>query len=586
MICNVCGKEYQDGNAFCPYCGSKTAAPGSQPQMIYGASQGGQQYGSMQQGQGQQYTGQVQGQQFGGPGQGQQYGGPANGQQYGGQGQPQQFGGAGQPYGQPQFYNGPMQQEPPKKKKSHKGAIIAILLVIVLIGCGVGGFFGYKWYRNNCLENALADGEEQYADGNYDKAISFYKEALKYDEENKQALDGIKKSELGNALADAKALCDKGSYDEAIAAYDKILEDYPDNEDATKGKSDTKKAKLQAQIAADLEVANGYLDSKDYENAITAYETVLKEDSGNEEAKSGIVTAYNAIIDADIAASDYETAMEDAQKALKATGDDSFQTRMDDEISPNLIPDVDDALEAADDYLMDATSLSASINNTIEFSMTMSSGTYDFDGEINASFKGTYDDDSIDQAYTSLEYYIDDNEGDSLVGHHSEEIFCDGKTFSSNYDDGGWEADTDDNQYSYYGIMLSDSILFDVDMISDCTIDDTTTEIDGRQCFVIRGTFGAGDADTLAMYAEFFYGLGIGDDVDSVTADVVLYLDAETFAPVRQEIELDGLDMSHFASDISEALEEDGIKITDATCKFTITYDSYEDVGDLTPSDY
>jgi tetratricopeptide (TPR) repeat protein len=206
MICNVCGKEYQDGNAFCPYCGSKTAAPGSQPQMTYGASQGGQQYGAMQQGQGQQYTGQFQGQQFGGPGQGQQYGGPANGQQYGGQGQPQQFGGAGQPYGQPQFYNGPMQQEPPKKKKSHKGAIIAILLVIVLIGCGVGGFFGYKWYRNNCLENALADGEEQYADGNYDKAISFYKEALKYDEENKQALDGIKKSELGNALADAKAL--------------------------------------------------------------------------------------------------------------------------------------------------------------------------------------------------------------------------------------------------------------------------------------------------------------------------------------------------------------------------------------------
>lgn len=586
MICNVCGKEYQDGNAFCPYCGSKSAAaPGSQPQMTYGASQNGQSYGSVQQGAGQQYGG--QGQQF--AGQGQQYGGQGQpfagqGQQYGGQGQPYQ--GQGQPYGQPQFYNGPMQQEPPKKKKSHKGAIIAIILVIILIGCGVGGFFGYKWYRNNCLENALADGEEQYADGNYDKAISFYKEALKYDEENKQALDGIKKSELGNSLADAKALCDKGSYDEAIAAYDKILEEYPDNEDATKGKSDTKKAKLQAQIEADLEVANGYLESKDYENAITAYETVLKEDSGNEEAKSGIVTAYNAIIDADIAASDYETAMEDAQKALKATGDDSFQTRMDDEISPNLIPDVDDALEAADDYLMDATSVTATINNTIEFSMTMSSGTYSFDGEIDASFKASYEDDNVDQAYTSFEYYIDDNEGDSLVGHHSVEVFGDGSTNSYKYDQEDWEDDTSDSQYAYYTILLSDGILFDVDLISDCTIDDTTTEVNGKQCFVLRGTFASGDADVLAMYAEYIYGLGIGDDVSTVSAEVVLYLDTETFAPVRQEIVLDDLDMSIFASDLSEALGEDGIEVSDASCTYTIDYDSYEEVGDLTPSDY
>jgi hypothetical protein len=33
-------------------------------------------------------------------------------------------------------------------------------------------------------------------------------------------------------------------------------------------------------------------------------------------------------------------------------------------------------------------------------------------------------------------------------------------------------------------------------------------------------------------------------------------------------------------------MEEDDIKVSDATCKFTITYDSYEEVGDLTPSDY
>ena len=29
MICNVCGKEFQDGNAFCPFCGSAAAGPRS-----------------------------------------------------------------------------------------------------------------------------------------------------------------------------------------------------------------------------------------------------------------------------------------------------------------------------------------------------------------------------------------------------------------------------------------------------------------------------------------------------------------------------------------------------------------------------
>lgn len=569
MICNVCGKEFQDGNTFCPYCGSKVNITQSgQPQMQY---QGGQQFGGQQ---GQPGYGNPQ-QGYGNPQQG--YGMPQQGQpSYGGQG-----------YGQPQFYNGPMQQEPPKKKKSHKGAIIAIIMVIVLIGCGVGGFFGLKWYRNNCLENALADAEEQYTEGNYDKAISFYQEALEYDEENKQALDGIKKSELGNALADAKALTESGSFDEAIAAYDTILEEYPDNEDAKTGKSDAKKAKLEAQIAADLETANGYLDSGDYENAITAFQTVLDEDSDNEEAKNGIITAYNAIIDADIENEDYETAMEDAQAALKTTGDDSFQTRMDDEIAPKLIPDADDALEAANDYLMAAPNVSTTISNTMEFTMSTESqnASYNFIAELEAEYKGIYDDEDAKQAYTTVDYTINDEYGDSLIGDHTSQIYYEDKTYNSKEDDGSWVEDTSGSRFGYYGLSLSAGIVFELDTISDCEIDDTTYEIDGKTCFKLTGTYAAGDAEAFAEYGEFFYGTGIGDDVISVTAQVTLYIETETFAPVRKEVEVEALDMTSFAEMLKEAWEVDDVELSDATCTYVITYDSYDDLGDLTPSD-
>lgn len=556
MICNVCGKEFQDGNAFCPFCGSAAAGPqNGRPQMQY---QGNQQYGM--------------------PGQGQQY---MQGQQgYGQQQGQQQFG--GQQYGQPQFYNGPMQQEPPRKK-SHKGAIIAIILVIVLACSGVGGYFGYKWYRNNCLENALADGDEQYKEGNYDKAISFYKEALEYDEENKQALDGIKKSELGNALADAKKLTEDGSFDESIAAYDAILEEYPDNEDAKTGKSEAKKAKLQAQIAADLEVANGYLESQDYENAITAFKTVLNEDSNNEEAKAGIITAYNAIIDKDIDDKDYETAMEDAQTALKATGDDSFQTRMDEDIAPYLIPDVDDALSAATDYLMDASNVSVSISNTMDFTMSLDSESFNMKSVLEASFKGVYDNSTADQLYTDVVSSVKTSTGESLFSETEAEIFYENKSYSYQFDGDGWEDDSD--KFGYWGLLLSDGIIFDLDNMSDCEIDDTTYEIDGRQCFAIYGSYSSGDAEVLAEYAEYFYGFGIGDDVASVTATFTLYIDTETFAPVLKEIELDVLDMSHVEADIKEAFEMESVDVSDATCKYTITYDSYDELGDLTPSD-
>ena len=108
MICNVCGKEYQDGNAFCPYCGSQAqGAQGGNPQMQY---QGGQQYGGMQQGQGG----------YGMPQQGQ--GGYGMPQGQGGYGMPQQGQFGGQGYGQPMQNQAPRMQNPGMQNQGAQGS--------------------------------------------------------------------------------------------------------------------------------------------------------------------------------------------------------------------------------------------------------------------------------------------------------------------------------------------------------------------------------------------------------------------------------------------------------------------------------
>ena len=45
------------------------------------------------------------------------------------------------------------------------------------------------------------------------------------------------------------------------------------------------------------------------------------------------------------------------------------------------------------------------------------------------------------------------------------------------------------------------------------------------------------------------------------------------------------LDMTSFAEMLKEAWEVDDVELSDATCTYVITYDSYDDLGDLTPSD-
>ena len=44
--------------------------------------------------------------------------------------------------------------------------------------------------------------------------------------------------------------------------------------------------------------------------------------------------------------------------------------------------------------------------------------------------------------------------------------------------------------------------------------------------------------------------------------------------------------MSQMASDLNEAWDSTDASVTDATIKYVITYDSYDDLGDVTPSDF
>ena len=572
MFCNACGKEIKDGNAFCPYCGTPTGGNGqaANPQMtIQGYNtEGNNQSSNPQAGDttfNNQGVNQAFNQQGSAPGYNQQ------GYDY--------FG--GQQYANDQFYGNQGGQVP--KKKSHKGAIIAVLLVIVLAIVGVGGYFGYNWYQNHCLETALADGDQEYAKGNYDKAISFYNEALSYDSESTAAIEGIKKSELGNSLAAAKALADEGSYDDAISAYDEILDEYPDNEDAKSGKADAKKAKLLAQIAEDLEIANGYLESKDYEEAIEAYKTVLAEDKSNEEAINGLISAYNAIIDAYIDDKDFEKALEAAQDALKDTGDDSFQTRIDDEISPNIIPDVDDALEAASDYLDDAEYITVSITSNTEFTAKESGYSLSLISKTDGKYY-VINKSRNSSEYTNVDVSWSYSDASFIGGSDNLEVYGEGNSYSIQVNGDGWEDDDDSN-----GLLvcrLSKAAIYDIDYLEDVEIQDSMEEIDGRQCLVITGNLDNEDALYYGAYAEFFLGYGLGD-LDDITATVTLYLDSEDMTPVYKEVELSALDMTYVESAMNEALDvEDGeIAVGEATCTFTVSYDSYDELDDLTPSD-
>jgi thioredoxin-like negative regulator of GroEL len=108
-------------------------------------------------------------------------------------------------------------------------------------------------------------------------------------------LGGLRAKDLQSELADADELYNAQQWDQAIAAYRAIL------------------AKAPAISVISLQIASAYRNKKDYDNALVAYNDLLKVDPSNDKAKAGISMT-------NIERGDLKAAEDGLQKAVAAPG--------------------------------------------------------------------------------------------------------------------------------------------------------------------------------------------------------------------------------------------------------------------------
>ena len=123
------------------------------------------------------------------------------------------------------------------------GTLSAALLVLVVIGVG-----GYQWVQYSRLNNLLSQGDLRLANGQlmapaFDNADHYYRQALRMDADNPQALEGLRRV-LDARIADSLALAAQRlasdqllepAEDSAVHYYRQVLGWLPGNEAARDG---------------------------------------------------------------------------------------------------------------------------------------------------------------------------------------------------------------------------------------------------------------------------------------------------------------------------------------------------------------
>lgn len=167
------------------------------------------------------------------------------------------------------------------------------------------------------LEQQLHRAKAAFDRGDFSGAVSAYDKVLALDPSNKDAQDGIDlsrraqteaelRSRVQGLLEEGKSAFNRADYSGAATVYRSVLELEPSNKEAREGIKRSQRASVAADLGAQiqrlLDQAKGAMDRRDFSSAISAYEGALQRDPTNPLAHDGLKRARAAKDEVDSAA--------------------------------------------------------------------------------------------------------------------------------------------------------------------------------------------------------------------------------------------------------------------------------------------
>jgi tetratricopeptide (TPR) repeat protein len=267
--------------------------------------------------------------------------------------------------------------------------VIVAALVILLVLCvsALIVMFGKSLFGPMMSPSQKA-GEEAYNDGNYDRAVNYFNEAIKAEQKkpalyHDRARANLRLQEYANAVADytsalnldknfASARLDRaaayyylGDYMKSIADYDELLKNDPNNIDAYfgRGLSYSKLHKFEPALmdlkkvveinpkhpGAFEDIANAYLAQNMFNEAVEAYSRSIKNNPRDANAYYMRATTYKRLGRTAEALNDFSSAIDVAPGRYEFYNDRGF-TQYENSKFKEAIADLSTALELNPNY--------------------------------------------------------------------------------------------------------------------------------------------------------------------------------------------------------------------------------------------
>ncbi len=202
------------------------------------------------------------------------------------------------------------------------------------------------------VKKLLQQGDQDFTNGKYEKAIAAYTEALELDKENKEAGQKLEQAKIAqeqarqaqkkeeeqklqikNHLEKGKTLYNGGNYQEALKEFQAVLSLDNTHKQAKEyvEKTNSKIMELQKEeearktkeekIKASLARANELAGKENYKEALKEYENVLKLDKNNKKAREGQEKVKQLMVTREAKAKEEQKLREmEAEKQAKLSG--------------------------------------------------------------------------------------------------------------------------------------------------------------------------------------------------------------------------------------------------------------------------